>query len=170
MPMKEHPYIHTEKSIKTHKKPILLRYQMKIQREQSVLHISSFMTVNSTTPKFVRFILAGHGGTYNFNPSIWEAKAGSSLWVWGHPDLDREFQLGLHSETLAQKTASFLNYVYACMSGMCAWAQCTQKPEASCSPKHGVTDVAEHGIYEGPGTNALWTARNCSTGLVKWLS
>lgn len=47
---------------------------MKIQREQSAFRISSFVTVNSTKPKFVRFILAGYGGTYDFNPCIWEAK------------------------------------------------------------------------------------------------
>lgn len=47
---------------------------MKIQREQSAFRISSFVTVNSTKPKFVRFILAGYSGTYDFNPSIWEAK------------------------------------------------------------------------------------------------
>lgn len=37
-------------------------------------------------------------------------------------------------------------------------------------PKTEVMDVAGHGIYEGPGTNALWIARNYYTGLVKWLS
>lgn len=63
------------------------------------IHGSHQVAIDQETRKRAR-----HGGTC-FNLSTWEVEAGKSLWVWGQPYLDREFQdsqLGLHSNNLPQ--------------------------------------------------------------------
>lgn len=55
---------------------------------------------------------------HTFNTSIWEAKEGGSLWIWGQTDLQRERQdtQGYTEENLSQLRPPQKDFYCTCVS------------------------------------------------------